>query len=253
MKLFTIAATALLFTSGVSASALTGTGLDLSGAYSQKEGAHGYLVQLNWQFSDYAELSLSGRSHLNSDTFTLQEVMSSEQLKKLEDQAGTAGYTPSAFSPRHNGLSAGVTLRYPLDLSGWSVAPFIDIGSQQMRTKDVKIYAASATGSGGTGTGSGTGSNTQDRVLATLSFNKFDALTAGVGLQIGTGTHQWRMGYHTYATDSSWSDLQILDDQSGGWLRYDYFVSEHLAVLFQFDSVDAFGDPTFDLGLRWRF
>lgn len=256
MKLSNLPIVTSLFLSSstFAASSLMGTGLDLSAGVSQKEGSSGYVVQLDWQFSDYAEFSLVGRSHLNGDQFTLEQVLPKAKLDALLAEAGTTKkLTPEKFSPRHNTVGADFTLRYPMDFSGFSIAPFFDVGSQQIRTKAVDLYFASTGGTGTGGTG-GTGGTTNNSTLAhTISFDSFNALVTGAGIQFGMEEHQIRIGYHSYSTDESWSELQVLDDVAGMWLRYDYFFNESLAVRFMFDGADQFDQPTFDFGIRWRF
>lgn len=234
------------------ASSLPGAGLDFSAGLSQSESGSGYFVGVDWQFSDYAELSITGKSILNGDRYELTEVMTPERFQALETLAGGAGkYGPTSFSPRHNTVGVLMTLRYPIDLAGWSVAPFVDVGTQQARTKDVDIYAVSA--SSGSNTGTGTGSTSADKKLATVEFDSVQALVFGAGIQFGSDEHQFRVGYHSYSSNDNWSELQIMKDVAGAWLRYDYFFNDNWAFKFAFDSANQFDDPAFDVGIRYRF
>lgn len=240
---YLLSATSMAAVANELSPSLTESGFGLSAGYFSQSGANGYFVGSEWQLSPYVQLSVNANSRLNSKRYDVEDVVTDSEYESLIEK----GYEqPTSFTPRHTSIGVKMTLRYPIELSGWSVAPFVDAETLQFRTKSVELLKAG-------GSTSDNGDSNSSNKVADLHFERFNALAFGVGIHAEVGAHHWILGYHGYSTDESWSEVSLEDDQTGAWLRYDYFVTPQIAVRTKVDTVDIFGDPSLELGFHYHF
>lgn len=224
---------------------IMGEQLSLDLALTNREGQHGYLLGLSWQFSRYVETRIGVKSYLNPTTYPTQSYLPASL------DASEYTISPTAFRPRHNELSFVTTFRYPFEINEQlTVAPYVELGAVSLKTAKERFEIVTVDS-----LGSGNNSNdSSNRIEVTARFKALDAFQIGAGVQLAVNDqHGLRLGMIGFANADDWDELAIEDEEAGASLRYQYRPGRSLGFTFGVDTVDQFGDPNWFAGVNWRF
>lgn len=240
---------------------LIGSGITIGvGAVSGSSGT-GYNLDLEGRLNRYFQLGINVVSVRSGDSYEAEIF----EFKLPAETAATHYLSPQYVTPRFNDMSLTAKVGYPFDVDNTTFRPFIGLGFSQLRIPDIELEIVpdgeKAGGSCGksssdsnNGDSSSSGSSTgSDNQCLTLSFDTLNTMKIDTGIEIAwDGAHMLTIGAVSYMADEMWEDLEIGDDSTSGYVRYEYRPG-NLGFTIGFDSKDQMGEPRAEMGVRLNF
>jgi len=235
---------------------LVGSGLTIGvGAVSGASGG-GYNLDLEGRLNRYFKLSANVVSVRSGDSYDAANF----EYKLPKDIADSHYLNPNSVTPRFNDISLSAEAGYPFDVESVTYRPFIGVGFSQLRTPDIELEVVpdgeSASGSCGSSSNSDSESSTtssSDNDCLVLSFDTMNTMKIDTGIDIAwSGAHMVTFGLVSYMVDDAWSDLDIGDDSSSCYFRYEYR-PDNIGFTMGIYEKDQMGEPRVDMGIRLNF
>jgi hypothetical protein len=237
---------------------LVGSGLTIGvGAVSGASGG-GYNLDLEGRLNRYFKLSVNVVSIRSGDSYEAGNF----EYKLPKDIADTHYLNPKSITPRFNDISLSAEAGYPFDIESVTYRPFIGVGFSQLRTPDIELEvvpdgesSSGSCGSGGSDSGDSDLSTTSssDNDCLVLSFDTMNTMKVDAGIDIAwSGAHLVTFGLVSYMVDDAWSDLDIGDESSSSYFRYEYR-PDNIGFTMGIYEKDQMGEPRVDMGVRLNF
>jgi hypothetical protein len=237
---------------------LVGSGLTIGvGAVSGSSGG-GYNVSIEGRLNRYFKLGAQVFSVRSGDSYDALNF----EYKLPSDIAESHYLNPRSVTPRFNDISLFAQAGYPFDVGVTTYRPFVGVGFSQLRTPDIELEIVPDGESSGGGCGSGSSStgsdetsiaSSSDNDCLVLSFDTMNTMKIDTGIDIAwSGAHMLTLGFVSYMVDDSWEDLEIGDDASSTYCRYEYRPG-NVGFTMGIYEKDQMGQPRVDMGIRFNF
>lgn len=238
---------------------LIGSGITIGVGVASGSSGTGYSLDLEGRLNRYFQVGInvvsvrSGESY-DADIFEYQ----------LSDEVADSHYlSPQHVTPRFNDISLNAKVGYPFDVDNTTFRPFIGLGFSQLRTPDIDLEivpdgespggACGSSSSNNNDSDSSSSSSTSDNQCLELSFDSMNTMKIDTGIEIAwDGAHMVTLGVVSYMVDDAWEDLEIGDDSTSGYLRYEYR-PDNLGFTIGVDTKDQMGEPRAEMGIRLNF
>lgn len=237
---------------------LVGSGLTIGVGVVSGSSGGGYSVDLEGRLNRYFKLSANVVSVRSGDSYDAANF----EYKLPKDIADTHYLNPKSVTPRFNDISLSAEAGYPFDVGTTTYRPFIGVGFSQLRTPDIELEVTpdgeSPSGNCGSSSGdsidsdSSTSSSSNNDCLV-LSFDAMNTMKIDTGIDVAwSSAHMITVGLVSYMVDESWSDLNVGDDSSSCYFRYEYR-PDNIGFTMGVYEKDQMGEPRVDMGVRLNF